>query len=191
MLNNGLSFLLNTFLGLFTVIFLLRFYLQLCAAPFKNPVGQTLISISQFIVKPLRRVIPSIGKFDVSTLLLAFICQLLLVFTEQLLRGLPISLISHEQWWTMLALALIGIIKLSFYIFLYATIAQSILSWINPYTMITPLLSALTKPLLAPLQKLVPIKNGLDFSPFIFFIIGELCLIMFISPLEETLMRLF
>lgn len=191
MLINGLNFLLNTILGLFTVIFLLRFYLQLCAAPFKNPVGQTLISISQFLVKPLRRVIPSIGKFDITTILLAFICQLLLAFTEQLLRGLPISLISVEQCWIIVAIALIEIIKLSFYIFLYAIIAQALLSWITPYTMITPMLNALTKPILAPLQKLVPIKNGLDFSPFIFFIIVELCLIMFISPLENLLIQLF
>lgn len=191
MLNNGLDFLLNTLFGLFTVVFLLRFYFQLCGAPFKNPLGQTLLTLSQFLVKPLRRVVPSIGKFDISTLLLAFLCQLLLVFSEQLLRGLPVSLISAEQWWALLAIALIGVIKLSFYIFLYATIAQAILSWINPYTMLTPILNALTKPVLAPLQKLVPIKNGLDFSPLIFFIVGELCLIMFIFPLENTLMHLF
>ena len=191
MLNNGLDFLLNTLLGLYTVVFLLRFYFQLFGAPFKNPLGQMLLTMSQFLVKPLRRMIPSIGKLDISTLLLAFICQLILVFCEQLLRGLPISLINAEHWWALLALALIGVIKLSFYIFLYATIAQAILSWINPYTMITPILSALTRPILAPLQKLVPVKNGLDFSPFIFFIVGELCLIMFISPLETTLMQLF
>ena len=191
MLNNGLNFLLNTLLGLFTVVFLLRFYFQLCGAPFKNPLGQMLLSMSQFLVKPLRRVIPGVGKLDISTLLLAFVCQLLLVLSVQLLRGLPISLISVEQWWALLTLALIGVIKLSFYIFLYATIAQAILSWVNPYTMITPILNALTKPILAPMQRLVPIKNGIDFSPLIFFIVGGLCLIMFILPLENTLMHLF
>ena len=191
MLNNGLNFLLSTLFGLFTVVFLLRFYFQLCGAPFKNPLGQTLITMSQFLVKPLRRVIPSIGKLDISTLLLAFVCQLLLVLSIQLLRGMPVSLMSAEQWGALVGLALIGVIKLSFYIFLYATIAQAILSWVNPYTMITPILNALTKPVLAPLQKLVPVKKGIDFSPLIFFVVGELCLIMFVFPLENTLMHLF
>ena len=191
MLNNGLSFLLNTLFGLLSAVFLLRFYFQLCTVPFKNPFGQALISMSQFLVKPLRRIVPSIGKFDASTFLLAFSCQLLLVLSIQLLRGIPLMFMSVEQWWALLGLALIGVVKLSFYIFLYASIAQVLLSWINPYTMIAPVLSALTKPVLSPLQKLVPAKNGLDFSPLILFIIGQLCLIMFIFPLENTLLRLF
>ena len=64
MLNQMFIFLLDTFLGLFSLVLLLRFYMQLLRAPHRNPLSQFLIAITDFLVRPARRVIPGFGGID-------------------------------------------------------------------------------------------------------------------------------
>ena len=80
MFSTALHFLLNTIFNLLTLLFLLRFFLQLFKAPFNNPLAYMVVSLTDFAVKPARRLIPSWGKIDLSTLVLALITQLLLQF---------------------------------------------------------------------------------------------------------------
>ena len=58
MLNQMLIFLLDTLLGLFSLALLLRFYMQLLRAPYRYPLSQFLIAVTDFLVKPARRIIP-------------------------------------------------------------------------------------------------------------------------------------
>ena len=188
---NGLQFLLQTILGLFTIAVLLRFYLQLTRAPFQNPASQTVVALTNFLVKPLRRVIPGWRGLDFSTLLLAYLAQLLLQFGTLWLNDFPLFVAGDSVWSAVLGLAFIGLLKLSIYIFLYAVLLQAILSWVNNYTPLTAVLDALTRPLLAPLRKHMPATGGLDLSPLVVFIGAELLLIMVVAPLEQQFLRLF
>ena len=77
---NVIAFLLNTLLGMLSAAFLLRFYLQATNAPFRNPLSQMVVTMTDFAVIPVRRAVPSIFKLDTSTLLLTFLTQLLLQF---------------------------------------------------------------------------------------------------------------
>ncbi|MEK9826500.1 MAG: YggT family protein, partial [Methylotenera sp.] len=72
-----------------TFAFLLRFYFQLTRASFQNPFAQLVVTLTNFAVSPLRRMLPSLGKIDISTLLLAYKTQLLLHFFGLLLKGFP------------------------------------------------------------------------------------------------------
>lgn len=191
MITNALQFLLHTILGLFTIAVLLRFYLQLTNAPFHNPVSQTVVALTNFAVRPLRRIIPSWGSLDLSTLLLAFVSQLLLDIGIQLTRDFPLLVAGYPVWLALAGLALLGVIKFTIYIFLYAVILQAILSWFNSNTIITPALNALTKPVMQPVQRMVPRVNGIDLSPIVIFILAELLLILFVTPLELQLLKLF
>lgn len=191
MIINALLFLLNTILGLFTLAVLLRFYLQLMNAPFQNPASQAVIALTNFAVKPLRRIIPSWGGLDLTTLLLAFVAQLLLQLGMLWLRDFPLLVAADSVWVAVLGLTVIGVLKLSIYIFLYAVILQAILSWINPYNPMTPVLDALTRPLLKPLRKRIPTAGGIDLSPLVIFIVAELLLIVVIAPLEQQFLKLF
>ena len=80
MLSTALTFLLTTVLNMLTLLFLLSFFMQLFRAPFNNPLAYMVVSLTDFVVKPVRKVIPSWGKFDLSTLFLALITQFLLQF---------------------------------------------------------------------------------------------------------------
>jgi YggT family protein len=185
MITDALLFLLNTLLGLFTLAVLLRFYLQLTGAPFQNPASQMVVALTNFIVKPLRRVIPGWRNLDLSTLLLAYVSQSLLQLAILWLRDFPMFVAGHAVWVVIFGMALVGILKLTIYIFLYAVLIQAILSWFNPYTAMAPVLDALTGPLLKPLRRIIPTASGIDLTPLIVFIGAELLLIMLISPLER------
>lgn len=191
MLSNALSFLLQTILGLFTLAVLLRFYLQLTNAPFQNPASQAVVALTNFAVKPLRRVIPGWRGLDLSTLLLAFVGQLLLQIGTLWLHNFPLMVAGHIIWVVVLGLAVVGVLKLSIYIFLYAVLMQAILSWVNPHTPITPVLNALTEPLMRPLRKYIPATSGIDLTPLAVFIIAEMLLIVVIAPLEQQFLRMF
>lgn len=191
MINNALQFLLHTLLGLFTIAVLLRFYLQLTRAPFQNPASQAVVALTNFAVKPLRRVIPGWRGFDFSTLLLAYLAQLLLQFGSLWLNDFPLFVAGDSVWMAMLGLALVGLLKLSIYIFLYAVLLQAVLSWVNNYTPLTAVLDALTRPVLAPLRHYLPNAGGIDFSPLVVFIGAELLLLLVVAPLEQQFQHLF
>src|ERR1700740_3315822 len=77
MLDQALRFLLDTIFGIITYAFLLRFLMQWLRAPFRNPLGQAVVALTDWAAKPLRRVVPGLRGLDLSTLLLAWLTQFL------------------------------------------------------------------------------------------------------------------
>ena len=191
MLVNAFEFLVYTISGLFTLVLLLRFYFQLTGVPFKNPVSQSILALTNFIVQPTRRLIPNWGNVNLAALFLAFLTQLLLQFCLKWLHDFPFMVAGSSVWISLIGLAIIGLIKLSIHIFLYAVIFQAILSWVNPYTPVAPVLDALTGPLLKPLRKLIPLAGGFDLTPLVVLIAGQFLLLVLITPLESSLSHLF
>lgn len=191
MLVNAVSFLLNTLLGLLSLAFLLRFYLQATNAPFRNPLSQLVVTMTDFAVIPVRRAVPSIFKLDTSTLLLTFLTQLLLQFLLQWVNGFPFALAGNSIWLTLMSISALHVANLSMDLFLYAIVAQALLSWVNPYTPIAPALDALTRPILQPIRRIIPSPNGLDLSPLVAILAAQLIQMLIFAPLEITLMKLF
>lgn len=188
MLNNALIFLLQALFSLLTLAFLLRFYFQLTKVSFQQPAAKVIVTLTNFAVKPLRRIVPSFKKLDLSTLLLAYLTQLLLNICVMLLKGFPLLVAGETIWLTLLAVALIGIISLSITIFMYAVLIQAILSWVNPYTPVAPLLNNLTHPILSFLRKFIPLAGNIDLSPLIFIITAQMILSTVLLPLETNLL---
>lgn len=188
MINNAVLFLLEAVLGLLSFAFLLRFYFQLTRAPFQNQFAQLIVTLTNFAVKPLRRVVPSIGKLDLSTLLLAYLTQLVLTICTLWLKGFPLLIAGNSIWPVILAVALIGVISTSISIFLYAVLIQAILSWVNPHTQVAPILNSLTYPILRFLRKYIPPAGSFDLSPLVFIISAQLLLTTILIPLENNLL---
>lgn len=193
MLSNALLFLLKTVLDLLTLLFLLRFYFQLTRVSFQNQAAQVVVTLTNFAVKPMRRLMTALGnlglsKLDVSTLLLAYFAQLLLIICTQWLRGFPLLIAGSGIWLAILVIAFIGIISMTITIFLYAVLIQAILSWVNPYTPIAPVLNSLTSPILRRLRKFIPLAGNIDLSPLVFIITAQLLLTTILIPLENNLL---
>lgn len=188
MINNAVLFLLEAVLGLLGFAFLLRFYFQLTRAPFQNQFAQLIVTLTNFAVKPLRRVVPSIGKLDLSTLLLAYLTQLVLTICTLWLKGFPLLIAGNSIWPVILVVALIDVISISISIFLYAVLIQAILSWVNPHTQVAPILNSLTYPILRFLRKYIPPAGSFDLSPLVFIISAQLLLTTILIPLENNLL---
>lgn len=191
MLATATAFLLETLLGLLTLAFLLRCYLQLTGAPFHNPFSQSVIALTNFAVRPLRRLVPAISGLDTASLLLALLTQLVLQLAILWLRDFPILVAGSQISLALFGLACLGVVKLTLYMLLYAVIIQAILSWINPHTPLAPVLDSLTRPFLRPLRRRMPGTAGIDLSPLVVFIAVQLLLMLLIAPLESRLLHLF
>jgi YggT family protein len=187
MFNQGLQYLLDTLLGLITIGVLLRFYLQLTGASYYNPVSQAVVSATNFIVRPARRFIPSWRSLDLSTLVLAFIAQLLLQLAHLWFKNYPLAVASFNVYVTVCALALLSVINLSINIFLFAVVIQAIMSWVNPHTGAAEALDSLSAPLLNPVRRIIGNTGGMDFSPLVVFVLAQLVFIWLIVPIENLL----
>ena len=144
---NPFIFLIDTIFSIYIAIMLLRFILQHVGADFYNPVSQFVVKATQPLVGFSRRIIPSVRKIDVATLVLVILLiavKLVLLFT---IAGYPISVSQ------LLIKTLYDLISLSFDIFIIAMFVQAILSWLNPdpYNPVNSLLYSLTLPILRPI----------------------------------------
>lgn len=193
MLVKAITFLLESILGLLTLAFLLRFYFQLTKVSFQNQAAQAIVTLTNFAVKPMRRLTMSLGnlgipKIDVSTLLLAYITQFILKVSTLWLSEFPLLLAGNGIWPAILLVTFIIIINLSITIFLYAVLIQAVLSWINPHTPIAPILNKLTDPILHLFRKIIPLAGNIDLSPLAFIITAQLLLTTILIPLENNLL---
>ena len=191
MFSSAFTFLLTTVLNLLTLLFLLRFFMQLFKVPFNNPLAYMVVSLTDFVVKPVRRVIPSWGKLDLSTLFLALITQFLLQYSLLWLRGFPFSLAGQSAWLGLIGMSFLGVFKTGLDVFFYAILLQVILSWVNPHTPIASALNSLTKPILAPIQRFLPMASGIDFSPIVALIFLQMINVSVVKTLQMQLLSLF
>ena len=193
MLLNVLLFLVHTLLSLLSALFLLRFYFQLCKVSFQNPAAEWVLVLSQFAVKPTRRILSvfknfGLSRVDLSTLLLAYLSQLTLFSLTLWLKDFPLIVAGSQIWPSLLGLAMLGVVNISLTIFLYAVLLQAVLSWLNPLTALAPLLDSLTAPILTKMRLFIRPIGHIDISPLIFVIGAQLILATLLMPLENHLL---
>jgi YggT family protein len=188
MLNQMLVFLLETFLGLFALALLLRFWLQALRAPLRNPIYPFLAALTDWIVMPARRVIPGLFRVDLSTLVLAWLAQVVLMFAKLSLMGVSLGPALGASLVQILVLAAIAVLKLSLYILMFSAIIQAVLSWVAPHSPAMPLLNGLTRPFLRPIQERMPLIGNVDISPLLLIVVIQLLLFM-VAWLEGAFMR--
>jgi YggT family protein len=190
MINQMLIFLLDTLLGLFSLALLLRFYMQLLRAPYRNPLSQFLIALTDFLVKPARRIIPSFKSIDLSTLLLAWLMQIIMIAGLYKLQGYSFSSNIGLAAGALVLLGMVNIIRMTLYIVMAAVIIQAVLSWINPYSPLAPLLDSFTRPFLNVFRARIPPIANVDLSPLFVLLIIQLLLFM-VAGVEREISRLF
>ncbi|MCK6189027.1 MULTISPECIES: YggT family protein [unclassified Pseudomonas] len=169
-LNDALIFIIQTLGSLYLLIVLMRFILQLVRANFYNPLCQFVVKATQPLLKPLRRVIPSLFGLDMSSLVLALLLQILLFVVILTLNGYQAFTVLLLPW------ALIGIFSLFLKIIFWSMIISVILSWVAPGSRSpgAELVFQITEPVLAPFRRLIPNLGGLDISPIFAFIVIQL-----------------
>ena len=156
---NATVFLVETLFNLYLMVVILRLWLQFARADFYNPMSQFIVKATHPLVGPLRRVIPSIGRFDTATFVLAFIVAALKLTVFSLMLGGSVDPIGIS------VLAVMDIIKETLSLMFWVLILRAILSWVSQgQTPIDYVLYQLTEPFLAPIRRIIPPIGGLDLS---------------------------
>jgi YggT family protein len=190
MLSQALLFLVETVLGLFGLALLMRFYLQLVRAPYRNPLSQFITAITDFAVLPARRIIPGLWGMDLATLALAWLIQFVELFLVRELEGRSLGAMPGLALTGLALLAVVMLFKTSVYILMVAVLVQAVLSWVNPHTPIAPVLDALTRPFLGPIQRRLPPLGGVDLSPLFLLIALQLVLMLPTAWLELNISKI-
>ena len=162
-MNQATHFLISTIFDLYLMVVILRLWLQLARADFYNPFSQFIVKATHPIVSPMRRIIPSIGKFDTATFVLALIVAAAKIAVLTALYGA-----ANFGVIALLVGAILIVIKETFSLVFWVLIIRAILSWVsqgrNPVELV---MHQLTEPLLAPIRRIIPPIGGLDLSVLI------------------------
>ena len=183
MLLQTLQFLLQTIGGLFSLVLLMRFYLQLARAPHKHPLTQFVMAMTNFAVLRLRRLVPAWHGYDSASLLAAFLVTLTVSTLVLATNLLPYDFAHPQTWLGLCLLSLLELFRQSLNLLAGAVIVQAILSWVSPYNAITPILDALTRPYLKPFR--AANVGGVDLSPLIVILIIQVIQMLPLRVLEQ------
>lgn len=188
MVTQAIAFVLDALFHLFILAALVRFWMQALRAPARNPIAQFTMALTDFAVKPLRRIVPGAFNLDWASLIVAFVFEFLLqLLLLLLLLGAAPNLASLS---VLLFLAFVKLIRLSIYVFIGAIIIQAVLSWVNPHHPVAPFFHALTRPFLKPFQRAVPLIGGVDITPVLVLIALQLVLMLPVTWLETETSRM-
>ena len=189
MVSQAIAFVLDALFHLFILAVLVRFWMQALRAPVRNPIAQFTIALTDFAVKPLRRVIPGLFNLDLASLLVAWLAEFILQVLLLCVLGFAVA-DNPGALSVVLFLALVKLVRLSIYIFMGAIILQAVLSWVASYHPVAPFFDALSRPFLTPLQRAIPPIGGVDITPVLALIAFQLVLMLPITWLEGTTLRM-
>jgi YggT family protein len=186
MLANALVFLIDTISDFFTAALLLRFYLQWARAAQRNPISDFLNALTNWAVRPARRIIPGLRGLDLATLVLAWLVQFIVIFVVLALRSYPLDAVGGQAILGVALLAVLALVRMSLYILIGVLIVQAVLSWVNPYSTISPMLNALSRPFVRPFQRMIPPVANVDLSPLFVIIVCQLLLMLPVAWLQSA-----
>lgn len=168
MLYQIVSLLLEVATGLLGGACLLRLYMQHQRVPFGNPVGRFVFAVTDWIVLPLRRVLPAIRRWDTASLVAAYAFELLQVSLLWLLAGGGAGL-----EWAPVA-AIFGLLRLVISALTVLVIVYAVLSWVRVDSPMADIVERLCAPLLRPLRRMLPLVGGIDLSPLAFLLLLQI-----------------
>jgi YggT family protein len=190
MAEQAIRYLLDVVFGLFTYALLLRLAMQMLRAPFRNPLGQAVIALTDWIVKPLRRVLPGWKGVDWASLFALLLFQFAWLLSYNLVFG-GFSLLGTGIPFLLVATP-IALLRAALWLLIVVVFAQAILSWVAPDGPLSGTLNALSFPFLRPVRRILPpIGGSLDLSPLIVIVLAQLALMTIVPWLESALTRLF
>jgi len=167
--------------GFFVLMFLLRFYFQWLRVPFRNQVGEFVIATTNWMVKPVRRVVPSMLGLDLASLLCAWVLQAALLVLLLTIAGRDLSSAPGIAAGMVFTIALVDLLQLSVKILLFLVILQVALSWLSPDNPLHYVLDAITRPMLRPIRRMLPPIANVDLSPMVLMLV----LLILLVPIAE------
>jgi YggT family protein len=177
-----ISFLLDVAAGLLGGACLLLLYMQYQRIPFGNPVGRFVFALTDWLILPLRRILPAMGRWDTASLVGVYLIELSQFSLLWLLTGRVGGL--H----LLPLLALVGVFRLVISGLTGLVIVYAILSWVQADSPIVDVIDRLCAPLLRPWRRMIPLVGGIDLSPLAFLVALQVAAIM-LAYLQGAVLR--
>jgi len=166
--SNALVFLIQIILDAYLFMLLVRLVMQKQRASFHNPVSQFIIKVTNPILKPLQKIIPGVGGYDLA-----------IVFLLILFQALEVFLLFYIGGGAIIPLKALGLLTLGqlltkiFNFYFFAIIIQAVVSWV-PSLQASPaaaIVHMISEPIMRPVRNVIPLIGGVDISP-VFVLIG-------------------
>jgi YggT family protein len=150
-------------------VLLLRFWMQAIRVRPPSSVAQFTFQLSDWLVRPMRRIVPGVGGYDWASLLGAFLI-VLLATSVRAFAGFPFEAI--------LLIALHRFLQWILYGFMILLIIEAVFSWINPHAPLAPFIRAMNEPILRPVRRVVPLVGNLDLSLLVALVLLQIAQIV-------------
>lgn len=163
----ALLYIVKALTSLFLLLYLLRLWLPLVQADFRNPIAQGVMRLTSPLIIPARRFIPSMGRLDTAVVIVTYAIQYLVVLILLLIMQ------SMASPLVIAVTSLLNLCILSLNLFFYAILIKIILSWVAPHTYnpVSAIASSMAEPVLRPFRRLLPSIGGMDLSPILAIVI--------------------
>jgi YggT family protein len=175
MLAQIILFVLDTVCGLLSLALLVRFAMQWVRAPFRNPLGQFIVAVTDWMVRPVRRIVPGLFGVDLASLLLAWLWQVVYQGVALGFMGV-LAAVSPAPTFLVAMLAALEVAKLGLYVAMGAVLVSAVFSWVNPYAPMAAVFDTLSRPMLKPFRRLIPPVGGVDLSPLALLLVLQIAL---------------
>jgi YggT family protein len=176
MLYQIISLLLEVVTSVLGGACLLRLYMQYQRIPMSsrsgNPLGRFIFALTDWLVLPLRRVVPALGRWDLASLIAAYLFELTQFLLLWLLAGAEGGLFS------VLILAFFGLLRLVISGLTGLVIVYAVLSWVQTQSVISDVIERLCAPPLKPIRRILPSVGGVDLSPLVLLVLLQIASIL-------------
>jgi YggT family protein len=179
-----ISLLLDVATGLIGGACLLRLYMQQQRVPFGNPLGRMVFALTNWLVLPLRRIIPAVGRWDTASLVGALLLEMAQYGLLWLLAG------AQGYASVVPVLALFGLVRLIISGLTGLIIVYAVLSWVQTHSPLVDMVGRLCEPPLRPLRRIIPLVGGMDLSPLALLVLLQVLAIV-LSSTQASVLHLF
>lgn len=162
------SLVLDVIAGLVAGTCLLRLAMQAQRIPFNQPLGRFVFAMTDWIVMPLRRLVPPWSRWDLSSLLAAWLIKCLQFLLLWLWTGAH-----HSLLWLPLA-GFVGVLQLAVSALSALVLVYALASWVQPDAPWVHMADRLVKPWLDPVRRRVPLIGGVDLAPLVLLLLLQL-----------------
>jgi len=164
-----LRMIVDTVASILGGILLLRFWMQAVRVRPPSSIAHFLFQLTDWLVRPLRKILPGLGGYDWATLIGAFLVSMLAVAAGYWM--MPFFSIRF-----VLLLSLLHLATWIIYGFMGLLILEVIFSWVNPHAPLAPFVRSLNEPFLRPLRRIVPLVGSIDLSTLVAFLLLQVAM---------------
>lgn len=168
-LHSIFTLIIDTAASVLAGVLLLRFWMQVVRVRPPASIAQFTFQLSDWLVRPLRRVLPGVGGFDWASLVGAFLVAILSMLVD-------VWIVSIFSVQTILLLAVLRLFQWVFYGFMGLILIEVVFSWVNPSAPLAPFVRALNDPLMRPLRRIIPLVGNIDLTPLIVLVLLRIAL---------------